>query len=360
MPLVTRRTAPWEAAVEVLVGVMLTSVGVGVGLNHVLQRGAAWGGVLGLLGGACGLVLLAHGGTTLARATRGWWRPGVVLLLLLVAVVGVYVLAVPLRAAVPARSPVAVDAPAGLDAQEVDVPTTAGAVLAGWYVPSGNGAAVVLLPGAGSSRDAVVGHLRTLTEAGYGVLALDPRGQGRSTGRGMDWGWYGEEDVPSAVSFLAGRDDVDPGRIALVGLSMGGEQAVGAAGVDDRVRAVVAEGVTARSVADLDWLSEVYGWRGALTEGVHAAQTVIADLLSPADRPPALREAVAAAAPRPLLLVVAGRVPDEQHAAEDLRSASPGTVRTWVVPGAGHTGALRTDPAGWSEHVVGFLDAATE
>jgi hypothetical protein len=28
----------------------------------------------------------------------------------------------------------------------------------------------------------------------------------------------------------------------------------------------------------------------------------------------------------------------------------------WIVPGAGHTAGLATDPEGWADHVVGFLD----
>src|SRR5690606_361580 len=75
----------------------------------------------------------------------------------------------------------------------------------GWFAPALGGAAVVLLPGAGSSRDAVVDHLAVLHEGGFAVLALDPRGHGRSTGRGMDWGWYGEADIAAAVTYLAGR-----------------------------------------------------------------------------------------------------------------------------------------------------------
>src|SRR5690606_4079731 len=145
-----------------------------------------------------------------------------------------------IAAAVPARAPTR--AHPWTEVEEVTVRAGDGERLAGWFAPAPGGAAVVLLPGAGSSRDAVVDHLAVLHEGGFAVLALDPRGHGRSTGRGMDWGWYGEADIAAAVTYLAGRADVDAGRIAVVGLSMGGEQAIGAAGADERIRAVVAEG----------------------------------------------------------------------------------------------------------------------
>jgi pimeloyl-ACP methyl ester carboxylesterase len=191
------------------------------------------------------------------------------------------------------------------------------------------------------------------------VLALDPRGHGASSGRANDWGWFGEQDVPAAVTWLTEQDDVDPERIAVVGLSMGGEEAIGAAGVDPRIRAVVAEGVTGRSGADLDWLVGAYGWRGHVTQGVHRIQTAIVDLLGPASPPPTLREAAAAAAPRPILIVTAGERPDEALAAESIRSATPGSVEVWEVPGATHTAGLSTDPDGWRDRVVGFLGEAT-
>ncbi|HEX3005344.1 MAG TPA: hypothetical protein VHO27_14110, partial [Angustibacter sp.] len=77
-------------------------------------------------------------------------------------------------------------------------------------------------------------------------------------------------------------------------------------------------------------------------------------------RPPlALRDAVRRAAPRPVLLIAAGSVADEQHAAADLHRASPSSVQVWTVPGSGHTQGLRTAPQQWEQRVVGFLTAAT-
>ena len=109
-----------------------------------------------------------------------------------------------------------------------------------------NHAAVVLLHGAGSTRSSVLDHAVVLANHGYGVLLFDARGHGRSGGRAMDFGWYGDKDVTAAVSFLQTRPDVDDDLIAAVGLSMGGEEAIGAAASDRRIRAVVAEGATHR------------------------------------------------------------------------------------------------------------------
>ena len=109
-------------------------------------------------------------------------------------------------------------------------------------------------------------HAVVLARHGYGVLLYDARGMGRSGGRAMDFGWYGDRDVAAAVSFLASRPEVDPTKIGAVGLSMGGEEAVGAAALDQRIRAVVGEGVTNRTDADKGWLTEAHGFRGWLQQ----------------------------------------------------------------------------------------------
>jgi pimeloyl-ACP methyl ester carboxylesterase len=194
-----------------------------------------------------------------------------------------------------------------------------------------------------------------LARNGYGVVLFDARGHGDSGGRAMDFGWYGDDDVAAAVSFLQQRPDVDPPRIGAVGLSMGGEEVVGAAAAIPAIRAVVAEGATGRVAADKVWMSDVYGGRGWIQERIESITYGFTDLLTAADPPIALHDAVAVSAPRPVLLIAAGNVADEGDAARFIRSASPSTVEIWDVPGSGHTDGLETHPDEWEQRVVGFL-----
>ena len=101
----------------------------------------------------------------------------------------------------------------------------------------------------------------------------------------MDFGWFGDEDVGGAVSFLRRQSDVERARIGLLGMSMGGEEAIGAAAAIADVRAVVAEGATNRTADDKAWLSDVHGWRGTITEGLEHVTYGFADLLTSADPP---------------------------------------------------------------------------
>ena len=128
----------------------------------------------------------------------------------------------PLGPATPARY--------GLGYQDVAFRTVDGVRLSAWYIPPRNGAAVVLLSGAGSTRSAVLGQAAVLARHGYGALLVDTRGHGRSGGHAMDFGWWGNRDLAGAVSFLDRQSGVRADKIAVLGESMGGEQALAAAG----------------------------------------------------------------------------------------------------------------------------------
>ncbi len=345
-----------SALVALPCGVLLTGLGAGVGGRFVAKAGLSAGTLLGFTLLVAGLALLGFATRVLWRRLHGrarlWLVPGgavVVVLVLQTALAGMYTVAP--RGRLGARTPAA----AGLRYRDVVVRTADGVRLSGWYVPSRNGAALVLRHGAGSTRTAVLPQAAVLGRAGYGLLLLDARGHGRSGGRGMDLGWYGDQDVTAAVSFLARRAGVDPHRIGLVGLSMGGEEAVGAAAADPRVRAVVAEGATSRTAADkATWLPG--GPAGTVQRMLDRYTYGLTDLLTPTGPPTTLGDAVRTASGARFLLVTAGAEPDELLAAERFRAEAPGRVAVWTVDGASHTGGLRTAPVSWSRRVTRFLD----
>jgi hypothetical protein len=65
---------------------------------------------------------------------------------------------------------------------EIRIATSDGRRLAAWYVPSRNGAAVLVGHGSGGSRGRVAAHVRMLARHGYGVLALRVPRPGLRTG----------------------------------------------------------------------------------------------------------------------------------------------------------------------------------
>ena len=186
-------------------------------------------------------------------------------------------------------------------------------------------------------------HAQVLDRNGFGVLLFDPRGHGRSNGRAMDFGWYGDQDVTAAVDLLASRPEVTAGRIGVVGFFLGGEEAIGAMAADPRIRAVVAQGAINRTAADKAWLSTMYGVRGTLQQALDTVMYATADLLADATPPIPLRDPAARAAPRRVLLITAGAVPDEDAAARYVQAGSPDTVDILTVPDAPHAAGQDTD-----------------
>ena len=117
----------------------------------------------------------------------------------------------------------------GLSHERVTFPASDGVRLSGWYVPSRNGSAVVLVHGGGGDRQGTVRHARMIAGAGYGVLMYDARGRGESAGHENAAGWEWDRDVRGAVSYLTARGIH---RVGLLGLSTGAEAAVTEAASD--------------------------------------------------------------------------------------------------------------------------------
>jgi pimeloyl-ACP methyl ester carboxylesterase len=105
--------------------------------------------------------------------------------------------------------------------------------------------AIVIMHGFGGHRDGPQQRWsqKFYTGLGYATLRFDFRGCGESEGpRGWVMPYDQVADARAAVTYLAGRPDIDRDRIALSGTSYGASVAVYAAGLDTRIAAVIAQG----------------------------------------------------------------------------------------------------------------------
>ena len=345
------------ASAAAAVGVVATSVGAGVGIRYVVKTGLTATSVLGLIMLALGLALLTMAWRAVWRTVHRWRRLWLVpLVLVVLALLMSMTLGTMYSLAPRTRLGSVTPADRGLTYTDVTFRTTDHVLLSAWFVPSTNRAAVVLIPGSGSTRSATLSQAVVLARHGYGALLIDPRGQGRSGGRGMDVGWYGDRDISAAVAFLRHQPSVDPTKIAALGLSMGGEEAIGAAAALPDLRAVIAEGATARTAADkAGWLPR--GVAGTVQRGLDWLTYSTTNLLSSAPRPKPLHQCIEDSQHTRFLLITASTQPDEARAARYLRMAAPARVQTWTVDGASHTGGLSRSPEQWAIRVTDFLAA---
>jgi uncharacterized protein len=239
----------------------------------------------------------------------------------------------------------------GVSYEDVTFETADGLKLAGWYVPSRNRAAVIVLPAGG--RSGPQEHVRMLARHGYGVLIFDPRGTGESEGDPYRWG--GERDVKAALGFLRSRPDVDPSRIGGLGLSLGGELMLQAAGETNALKAVVSEGAGIRSIREQMLKPGARKW---LSAPFWATSTAAIAVFSNHAPPPNLKDLVARVSPRPLFLIYSGHPLGGEELNEQFYAAAGEPKTLWKIADAGHTGGLDAHPVEYERRVIAFFDRA--
>jgi uncharacterized protein len=140
------------------------------------------------------------------------------------------------------RPPQLTPAAVGMAFEDVDVPTTDGLTLPGWFIPADGGQVgpgVALVHGWESARDRLLPMIQFLHAAGFHCLAVDVRGHGANAIEVLPItaGEFGA-DALSGWRALDARPEVTTG--AVLGHSMGAIGAILAAAAEPRIAAVVA------------------------------------------------------------------------------------------------------------------------
>ena len=230
--------------------------------------------------------------------------------------------------------------------EQITVTTSDSIELTGSYVSSKNRAAVILFPGATRSDEA-----RMLIRHGYGVLLLNPRGQGTSEGDTVRWA--GDRDLVAGAAYLKARDDVDDDRIGGFGFSVGGEILIEAAAQSSDFKAIVSEGA-GYPIGEADLKGSGHVLRPSLV--VLGLATAV---FSNQTAPPPIADRIGEIAPRAVFLIHADPgMGGEVERQPKYYAAAGEPKQLWKVPGAEHTGGLKAQPAEYERRVVDFYDRA--
>jgi dienelactone hydrolase len=350
-----RLRAGARATLAIGVGLFAVVMGAGEAGYYTRENGPSGDDFTGLLAIPAGLLLVGIGVVTLWRWRRGgsvarrYLRRSLLVLafafgsyFVLYPVSEAYVLTHSARAYVPTPQ-------LGAAYEDVTFTTSDGLRLQGWYVPSQNGAAVIVFPGRKGPQKAT----RLLVQQGYGVLLFDRRGEGESEGDPNAFGWAGTRDLEAAISYLQTRPDVDEGRIGGVGLSVGGEVMLQAAAESDDLKAVVSEGAGMRSVREAVHLEGSDQWVGAPVWGLVTAATA----LFASDLPPPSLTDLSADISVPVFFIYATPGQGGESLNETYYAAANHPKEIWAAEG-GHTGAITAEPDEYERRVVEFLDDA--
>ena len=233
---------------------------------------------------------------------------------------------------------------------EVSFAARGGLRLAGWYAPSRNRAAIVLVHGTGADRSSLLAETRILTEAGFGALALDLPGQGASEGE-TKWGVPEREAIGAAVDWLSTQADVDAKRVGGFGLSMGAYVLSQAAVLGARLQAVHPGRMPQRcGGTELETSS---GQWGLLTQLPTywalrwSGQTL--DMLP--------KDVIGAIAPRAVFIL--GGTLDEavpEYMGRQLFTAAGNPKELWIVAGAGHGDYIHIVPQEYRSRLIEFFE----
>jgi hypothetical protein len=352
----------FPAAVRALLGFVVVPLAAASAAMHV--QDARWNGAGGadftgfLLIPAVIAFVAAAVLAVLSRPTaRSWpWRIGRWALTAVVTLVMLFFVSIPIAIGVAqTRKPgqAIPDSAFSTPHETVTLHTRDGLDLSGWYVPSKNRAAIVVVQGGGGDRRGSRRHAAMLARHGYGVLLYDARGRGESEGSPNAAGWTWQADVDAALDFLSNRKDVDPNRIGGLGLSTGADVLVEAAPKDPRLKAVVLDGSTVRSLGDVRHLGLSDQISGLPYWAVAYGTIAVLDQSLPG-KP--LIDLAREIAPKPALFIASNELVEPVVAPKYAAAyGKPGAL--WRVD-AGHTKGLAEHPREYAQRVDTFFDKA--
>jgi dienelactone hydrolase len=342
-----------RATLAVGVGLFIVVMGVGEAGYYTRENGPSGDDYTGLLAIPAGLLLVGIGAVTLWRSRRGGSIPRRYVRRALLAIgfaLGLYFVLYPIGEAYVVTHSARAYVPTpelGAAYEDVAFTTSDGLRLEGWYVPSNNGAAVIVFPGRKGPQKAA----RVLASHGYGVLLFDRRGEGESEGDPNALGWAGTRDIKAAIAYLQARPDVDEGRIGGVGLSVGGEMMLQAATETSDLKAVVSEGAGMRSLREAVHLEGSDRWIAAPVWGL---VTAAAALFSSDLPPPSLTE-LSGDISAPVFFIYATPGQGGESLNTQYYETAPEPKQIWAAEG-GHTGAIDDVPDEYERRVVAFFD----
>lgn len=250
----------------------------------------------------------------------------------------------------------------GLPYEDVEFTSrTDGLTLRGWYMERERGGPTALfVHGVDSVRSGNNALLLAsmLGEQGFNVLLFDLRGHGSSEGDRVSGGDHERHDVLGALDFLEGRG-VPPGKVGVLGVSMGAAAAALAVVEAPSVEALVLDSVYA-SMSDL--IAQEVGNRSALpvwagrlfAPGVR----LLARLALGIDIGAVVAERAVSELDYPVLIIHGGD--DDRVLVEHGRrvhAAAHADSELWVLEGIGHADAFDVYPEEYARRVSAYFRA---
>jgi dipeptidyl aminopeptidase/acylaminoacyl peptidase len=125
--------------------------------------------------------------------------------------------------------------------EDVEITSPDGLKLAGWFVPSQNGAVIIMQHGYKSTRKELLNEAEMMYRHGYGILLTTVRAHDHSDGEMITFGMKEIDDLEAWYQYVVTRNDIDPEKIGMLGNSYGGMLAIQFTAHNKKIKAVVAD-----------------------------------------------------------------------------------------------------------------------
>jgi pimeloyl-ACP methyl ester carboxylesterase len=242
--------------------------------------------------------------------------------------------------------------------EDVAVTTSDGLTLRGWFVPSWNGATVLLVHGYKDSRGNLLGVARILHRHGYGVLLASLRAHDASDGETISFGHHEIKDLAAWHAHLGARPDVDGSRLGILGVSLGGTIAIRYASETPSVAALVAdsafssiEDTIENSIRFFTGLPP-FPFAPLIEFWTERELDIVVEEID-------AKAWIGRIGPRPVFLLQGGAdVVISPESGAKLYEAAADPKELWFDPELGHTQFLKRRPDEFERRVVGFFHRA--
>jgi pimeloyl-ACP methyl ester carboxylesterase len=251
-------------------------------------------------------------------------------------------------------------AAANLPFNNVILTSRDGLRLAGWFVPGPLRAAIILVHGLSGSASSMIYHAAALASYGYKVLLFDLRAHGSSQGDLCTCGINEANDVMGAVDYLLSREDVDPDKIGVLGISLGAMSALCGAVGTDAIRALVLEGLGPLQIEDHGKRASGAGFRRSLRSNLifiinwlfYKIYDLATGVRAPFGAIPALQQLN-----RPVLIITTGKGTERAFGRHFQKNGGE-HVSLWEIPKARHAAGYFQDTKEYQKRVVNFFNQA--
>ena len=246
--------------------------------------------------------------------------------------------------------------PADFSLQYRDVITQSsdGNTIHSWYIPSKNGAVVILLHGFKSDREELLEEAAMLVKHDYGVLVASVRSHDVNEGELIAFGLKEMPDIHAWVKILQEQEEVE--MIGMLGNSLGGSMVIQYAAENEAIKAVVAHSAFS-SMRDtintsVEYFTDLPAFPFASLIRFWAEQEIEGDI----DDIDA-KKWIGNISPRPILLMHSiSDIAISPESGEQLFAAASEPKELWQVDGVEHAKFDTQLAEEFENRVVGFFD----